>query len=36
MSAALDSLVYSLVPATRQDERLKRQLLAHCEEILSR
>ncbi|KAI1789552.1 gamma-tubulin complex DGRIP91/SPC98 component [Ganoderma leucocontextum] len=35
MSATLDSLVYSLVPAARQDERLKRQLVAHCEEILS-
>ncbi|KAI0751649.1 gamma-tubulin complex DGRIP91/SPC98 component [Daedaleopsis nitida] len=35
MSTALESLVYSLVPKARQDEHLKRQLLAHCEEILS-
>ncbi|KAI0638044.1 gamma-tubulin complex DGRIP91/SPC98 component [Trametes polyzona] len=35
MSDALESLVYSLVPRSRQDERLKRQLIAHCEEILS-
>ncbi|TBU49363.1 gamma-tubulin complex DGRIP91/SPC98 component [Dichomitus squalens] len=35
MSAALESLVYSLVPAARQDDRLKRQLVAHCEEILN-
>ncbi|RDX55466.1 gamma-tubulin complex DGRIP91/SPC98 component [Lentinus brumalis] len=38
MSAAaleLESLVYSLVPRARQDESLKRQLVAHCEEILS-
>ncbi|KAI0774140.1 gamma-tubulin complex DGRIP91/SPC98 component [Fomes fomentarius] len=35
MSAALESLVYSLVPKARQDENLKRQLVAHCEEILS-
>ncbi|KAL7282306.1 gamma-tubulin complex DGRIP91/SPC98 component [Trametes coccinea BRFM310] len=35
MSDALDSLVYSLVPRARQDDRLKRQLVAHCEEILS-
>ncbi|KAI0353516.1 gamma-tubulin complex DGRIP91/SPC98 component [Trametes cingulata] len=35
MSDALESLVYSLVPKARQDERLKRQLIAHCEDILS-
>ncbi|KAI0698533.1 gamma-tubulin complex DGRIP91/SPC98 component [Cerioporus squamosus] len=38
MSAAaleLESLVYSLVPKARQDEHLKTQLVAHCEEILS-
>ncbi|KAL1944175.1 hypothetical protein VTO73DRAFT_3360 [Trametes versicolor] len=35
MSNALESLIYSLVPNARQDERLKRQLMAHCEEILS-
>ncbi|KAJ8464042.1 hypothetical protein ONZ51_g9857 [Trametes cubensis] len=35
MSDALESLVFSLVPQARQDEHLKRQLIAHCEEILS-
>ena len=36
MSTPLDSLVYSLVPKARQDDRLKKQLVAHCEEILNR
>ncbi|KAI0824783.1 gamma-tubulin complex DGRIP91/SPC98 component [Trametes gibbosa] len=35
MSDALESLVLSLVPKTRQDELLKRQLITHAEEILS-
>ncbi|KAH9918192.1 gamma-tubulin complex DGRIP91/SPC98 component [Epithele typhae] len=35
MSAHLESLVLSLVPRARQDDVLKRQLVAHCEEILS-
>ncbi|KAI0775939.1 gamma-tubulin complex DGRIP91/SPC98 component [Trametes elegans] len=35
MSDALDSLVFSLVPKARHDQRLKRQLVVHCEEILN-
>ncbi|KAJ3987247.1 gamma-tubulin complex, component 3 [Lentinula detonsa] len=32
---ALESLVYSLVPASRNDEPLKNELVAHCQEILT-
>ncbi|KAJ3924046.1 gamma-tubulin complex, component 3 [Lentinula edodes] len=32
---ALESLVYSLVPASRNDEPLRNELVAHCKEILS-
>ncbi|KAJ3778845.1 gamma-tubulin complex, component 3 [Lentinula raphanica] len=32
---ALESLVYSIVPASRNDEPLKNELVAHCQEILT-
>lgn len=32
----IDSLIYSLVPPARTDERLRRDLADHCKEILSR
>ncbi|KAK7470598.1 Microtubule-nucleating Tub4p (gamma-tubulin) complex component [Stygiomarasmius scandens] len=35
MSNPLESLVHSLVPASRTDERLHNELVAHCQEILN-
>ncbi|KAJ7283605.1 gamma-tubulin complex, component 3 [Mycena rebaudengoi] len=35
MSPALESLVTALVPASREDNTLKNELVAHCQEILN-
>ncbi|OBZ70405.1 Spindle pole body component alp6 [Grifola frondosa] len=35
MSSPIESLVYSLVPRARQDATLKKELVAHCGEILN-
>lgn len=32
----MDSLVYALVPQSRTDDRLRRELVDHCKEILNR
>lgn len=34
--ANIESLVYSLVPQARVDDNLKRELVDHCKDILSR
>jgi hypothetical protein len=36
MAQALESLITALVPPSREDNALKSELVAHCQEILNR